>query len=111
METTSPSIQWLVPWHALDAREAGGLERELARELGPGHPLLGKRVRALGRRQDRDDVLFELLDSGECAVVHLTWTQSPPERDPRWPATAIVASLAEWAKVEMTADHLEFGDE
>ena len=94
MVVTAENIEWLVPWNAVDARGAAGVEGELARELGPGHPLHGKRVRALGRRQDCDDVLFELLDSGECAVVHLTWTSSPPEQDSRWPGTSIFSSLA-----------------
>ena len=108
---TADAIEWLVPWHALDARDAYGVEDELARELGPGHPLLGKRVRPLGRRQDCDDVLLELLDSGECAVVHLNWTSSPPKRDPRYPGISIFPNLAAWAEKEMADDHREFCDE
>jgi hypothetical protein len=101
-------IRWLVPWYLLDAESASATERELARELGRDHQLYGKRVRAVARRQDCDDVLFELPDSGCCAVVHLTWTKSPPERNPSWPGTAVYASLAEWAATGMVEDHHDF---
>ena len=36
-------------------------EDEYATEIGKGHPLYGVPVRAIGRRIDRDDVLFQLL--------------------------------------------------
>jgi hypothetical protein len=41
-----------------------GLVRELEREAGPEHPLFGKTTRALAVARDRDDVLFEVSDSG-----------------------------------------------
>ena len=48
----------------------------LRRELSAGHPLYDMPTRAVGRRQDCDDVLFSIEDgSGRVAVVHLTWTQ------------------------------------
>jgi len=60
-------------------------EDEYATEIGKGHPLYGVPVRAVGRRIDRDDVLFELLRHlCDYAVVHLTWS-GQEEADSRWP--------------------------
>lgn len=82
--------------------------RELRRELGREHPLAGVAVLALARRQDCDDVLFQLLDgSGSVAVVHLTWTQSASERPP-WPGTTLYSSLALWVEEGMKEDHADF---
>lgn len=41
------------------------MERELNRELSPGHPLFGLPVETLARRHDCDDVLFALTDGTE----------------------------------------------
>lgn len=68
-------------WKSVGEIDAGILERELARELPAGHVLKNCTVRALARRLDRDDVVFELEDGRRC-VVHLTWKI---ETDPRWP--------------------------
>src|SRR5262249_10219682 len=74
-----------------------GLEAELRRELKPGHPLFDLPVKALGRRFDQDDVLFEIQDrSDRVAQVHLTWAgdrQKPP-----WPGHAILNSFDEWVE-------------
>jgi hypothetical protein len=82
-------VEWLVPWYSVadDAAQVAGMKRELRRELSPGHPLFQLPVRALARRQDCDNVLFTVeVGIGWVAVVHLTWTHSPPERPP-WPRT------------------------
>lgn len=99
-------MEWLVPWHSVadDPSQVDGMARELERELSAGHPLFGLPVRTLARRQDCDDVLFAVDDgTGRVAVVHLTWTHSPPERPP-WPDTAVFPSLAAWAAEGMRAD-------
>jgi len=90
-------MQWPEPWHDVsDQQEANGLAGELHRELSKGHPLFGVAVRTLARRHDCDDVLFALEDdSGQVAVVHLTWTMSPPERLP-WPDCTLYPSLDQW---------------
>ena len=86
------------------------MERELRRELSAGHPLSGLPVRTLARRQDCDDVLFAVEDgSGRVAVVHLTWTHTPPEQPP-WPGTTVFPSLEAWAAEGMRADAEEFGE-
>ncbi|HEU4882140.1 MAG TPA: hypothetical protein VFT45_07845 [Longimicrobium sp.] len=78
-------MQWPEPWYALDENDevTGLLEQVLLREVGPGHLLYGVPVRAIGRSNANDDVLFRLLDgSGRVADVHLTWTRSFPEQPP-----------------------------
>jgi hypothetical protein len=84
--------------------------RELNRELSAGHPLFGLPVKTLARRQDCDDVLFAVEDgTGRVAVVHLTWTHSPPERPP-WPGTTLFPSFEIWVAEGMRTDAVEFGD-
>lgn len=99
-------MEWLAPWDAVEAGD--GLDAELRREVGPGHPLHGVATRALGRRCDQDDVLFALEDgTGRVAVVHLTWTSSPPE-EPPWPSARLFPSLAAWAATDLVEDHRDF---
>ena len=103
-------MDWLLPWHSIadDSNEVTGMERELRRELSAGHPLYGLPVRAMARRQDCDDVLFALADgTGRVAVVHLTWTHSPPEAPP-WPVTVVYPTIERWAEQVMKPDHDEF---
>ncbi|MCC7252216.1 hypothetical protein [Hyphomicrobium sp.] len=100
------ALQWLEPWYAIDDADVGaGLERQLDVELSPLHVLYGESVRLIARRTDTDDALFALSD-GRVAEVHLTW-KSSTEEDPRWPATAIFASLDEWARDSMRPLHDE----
>jgi hypothetical protein len=105
-------VEWLVPWHPVgnDSAQVAGMERELNRELSAGHPLFALPVKTLARRQDCDDVLFALQDgTGRVAVVHLTWTQSPPEGPP-WPRTTLFPSFEIWAAEGMRTDAAEFGE-
>jgi hypothetical protein len=94
-------LEWLDPWRATGP----GLEGELAREVGPGHVLAGRRAVAVGRRLDNDDVLFHLPDGPALlAVVHLTWT-GQRERRPEWPQTELYRSVAEFVERRMLPDH------
>ena len=101
---------WLDPWcdvTDLGAEFAAAFERVLTREVAPGHPLYGIPVAAIGKHDGSDDVLFRLLDGSErVAVVHLTWTQSPPERPP-WPTAELFANLEAFAEERMRPDHEE----
>lgn len=95
-------MDYLEPWFAVNDP---GLVDELGRELPPGHVLAGLPVAARARRQDRDDVLFEILDgSGRIAQVHLT---HQAEFDSRWPLTSLFSSEAEWV-VMMVADNADY---
>ena len=87
-------VAWPPPWSATDA----ALDAELAREVGAGHPLAGRRAVAIARRADTDDVLFWLPDGPTLlAMVHLTWRR---ETDPAWPYTALFDSVEEWMAFE-----------
>jgi hypothetical protein len=106
---TSPQ-QWLEPWYPVDefgperAREmCADLERQLRREICDRHVLHGESVQPIARRADTDDVLFALT-GGRVAEVHLTWRRGT-EPDPRWPDTAIFASLDEWVRESMVPLH------
>lgn len=60
-------------------------ETELKKEVSFFHPLNWKKVRAIAKRIDRDDVLFEVLNGKlKYAVVHLTWKK---ESTWKWPST------------------------
>jgi len=96
-----------VPWYSIadEPAQVAAMSQELRRELSVGHPLYGLPVRATGRRQDSDDVLYAIEDgSGRFAVVHLTWWQSLPERPP-WPWTVIYDSFDAWLAEGMQSDH------
>lgn len=104
-------LVWLEPWSAVEERHRAALERELQRELIAGHVLFGREARAVGRRKDRDDVLFALFAAGgpsELAVVHLTYAR---ETTPDWPHTMLFASAAEFVAGCMRPDHEELTDD
>lgn len=103
-------MDWLVPWYSIEhnAAQVTGMEQELQRELTHGHSLYGLPVQAVARRQDCDDVLFRVLDgTGRVAVVHLTWTQNPPDRSP-WPYAGTYQSFEDWVQHGMLVDHADF---
>ena len=97
---------WLSPWYRVtEADTRAGLERQLRLEVSRGHILHGAEVELIARRSDTDDALFALGD-GRVAEVHMTWSRLP-ERDTRWPVTAVFASLEEWARESMVPLHRE----
>jgi hypothetical protein len=100
-------MEFLEPWLAVTS-EALPLQRELSAELGPRHPLRGRDMRAVARRQDCDDVLFVTGDEPPVvAVVRLTYGNRP-ELDPRWPGTTFFESMQDWVERRMRADHENF---
>jgi hypothetical protein len=100
-------MELLEPWLEVTS-EAPLLEKELAAELGPRHPLRGRIMRAVARRQDCDDVLFVSVDEPHVvAVVHLTYANRP-EQDPRWPGTTFFDSMRDWMERGMRVDHQDF---
>jgi hypothetical protein len=99
-----PVGEWLAPWRPIAGQEAAGLERVLRGELSPDHALYGRPVRAVARRDDSDDVLFAIEDgTGRVVDVHLTWTESPPERAP-WPIAIFYTSFEVWRRDGMRSD-------
>ena len=103
-------MEWLEPWWPTDGKGAEFqqiFERQLKLELSSGHELYGVPVKLIGRHGGCDDALFEFLDdSGQVAVVHLTWARRP--ETPPWPATAIYGSLEEWAEQRMKPEYEEW---
>jgi|SRR3954468_9776453 hypothetical protein len=100
-------MDFLIPWHDVGT-SASQLELELQSEVGLGHPLKNKPMRAIATREDCDDVLFVGSDDPTLvAVVHLTYANRP-EPDPRWPNTTFFTSLQDWFEREMRADHDDF---
>lgn len=80
-------------WWQVDAT-SGALLAGALKDCLPAraHPLgRGWGWHAVGRGDGTDDVLYMRRD-GRCAIVHLTWQR---ETDPRWPACALYAGLAE----------------
>ena len=95
-------MKLLAPWYE---NKDDALVAELQREVPKGHALHGIPVTVLGRRDDKDDVLYALQDgTGRFAVVHLTFQV---ETDVRWPSFWTFANEAEWIE-KMQADHAEF---
>lgn len=78
-------------WRAIEGREATTLEDELRHEVPVGHVLHGREVQAIARRDDCDDVAFDVSGAGLC-VVHLTKQR---EKDSRRPHASFVRRLPE----------------
>ncbi len=47
------------PWRSLADTEAASFRAELKRECFPVHRLFWRRLRAIARHEDRDEVLFQ----------------------------------------------------
>ena len=99
-------FELLEPWQAIAEEQRVPLEDELAREVSADHLLAGKSVRAVARRQDCDDVLFEVSGIGY-VVVHLTWSQRR-ETSSHWPKTETFESLVAWIERRMKPHHEGF---
>jgi hypothetical protein len=80
------------PWYWTDQDLSGQLYKEITNE----HILFGKKVKTLARRQDKDDVLYEVDNSDlKYAVVHLTWSENFHE-DGNFPITTV---YEDWVNV------------
>lgn len=98
--------EFLEPWYYV--KSDGSLENELYKELGKKHTLYGKKLVAIARRFDQDDVLFSFIDAPTIlAVVHLTW-KSKKESNSSWPSTMIYNTWEEWVSKQMKPDYDEF---
>ncbi len=120
---TDSKSNFLIPWYSgISTKVAEAMEAELERELIPGHVLYGKKVKTIARRQDNDDVLFEVFDADfKFAKVHLTWSMKP-EISKAWPRTieyedwngvyekCIIPENREWEESEKT-DYTKFDNE
>lgn len=92
------------PWRKTDDGEF--FEAELKKEMTFFHPLKRKKVKAVGNRTDRDDVLFKLTDgSNRYAVVHLTYNK---ERSRKFPLTKFYKDWTEFYQQEVANDAVIF---
>lgn len=69
------------PWYWTE----DDLTKQLKKEIHYSHILYNKHIKTIARREDQDDVLFELEDK-KFAVVHLTWRELPHANN-MWPTT------------------------
>ena len=106
-EMTDDNFEWLEPWVPVADQDREGMERELTHELAAGHVLFGRKARAIGRRNDQDDVLFVVDGPRQFAVVHLTYAR---ETRPEWPHTIVFESVQEFVEACMLPDHEEYTD-
>ncbi|WP_113652765.1 hypothetical protein [Pedobacter namyangjuensis] len=89
------------PWYWTDQN----LNDQLASELSPGHILYGKKVRTLARREDNDDVLFNVMNAEfTFAVVHLTWSENTDEGG-KWPIVEIYNNWNQLYENRIQIDH------
>jgi hypothetical protein len=97
-------LRWVAPWQQVEPpAHADASLAKLLRELSPGHPLAGLPLRAIGRRPDRDDVLFAVEDgTGRVASVHLTW-RAAPESLP-CPVASLYDDISAWASAARQTD-------
>lgn len=74
---SSENIKLPEPWYWSNE----DLTIQLKKELTINHALFDVNLKSIARRQDNDDVLFELSD-GRFVIVHLTWNAPI---DSTWP--------------------------
>jgi hypothetical protein len=89
------AVTWPRPWTTVTSAEREVIGQELRRELHPEHPLHGRAARAFLRRIDRDDVLFIMSHPVQLALVHLTYSNSPPDQPP-WPTTELYEHVSQF---------------
>ncbi|MFT3705236.1 MAG: hypothetical protein QM802_22910 [Agriterribacter sp.] len=89
-----------LPWQVID--DSALYEKELKKEVRFFHPLKWKKVRAVAKRMDRDDIIFE-VQSGlyQYAVVHLTWKK---EYSRTFPITQLYIDWKEIYKKRIISD-------
>jgi hypothetical protein len=95
------SIHYLKPWHSANI----DLSVQLHREINIKHILYGKEVITIARRQDNDDVLFELEGADfKYAMVHLTWAQQTL-KDSKYPTTIFYKDWQDVYENRILVDH------
>jgi hypothetical protein len=96
---------FIEPWNAIEEYPSSvgiALEREACIELAEDHPLHGLNLKAVARRDDCDDVLFQIAESDAVAVVHLTWS-GKRERSPS-PQVELYESIEAFRVQRMEVD-------
>lgn len=100
------TIELPEPWYWTDS----DMVNQLNFEINDDHLLATKSVKTIARRQDNDDVLFEILnDEYKYAVVHLTWAQHK-EISREYPRTKLYKTWNEVFDNRIMIDHKDFQD-
>lgn len=95
------TLHFLKPWHPVDV----DLNVQLRKEIHKDHILYGKPVKTVARRQDNDDVLFEVSNADfKFALVHLTWAQKSLD-NPKYPRTETYKNWQEVYSKRIIIDH------
>lgn len=89
-------------WERLEEKLCLKFDLELKKELCATHPLYGINCKCIAKRINRDDFLFQLIDTDlQYAVVHLTWSV---ETEPDWPWTTLFKDLNDfkvnWKRIQ-----------
>jgi hypothetical protein len=101
------SIDWLEPWGPL-CTAPNSLENELYCEVSVNHILFERKVSAIGRRYDCDDILFRVFDSEfNYAVVHLTYSKKK-EICHLYPITIVYKDLMTWINECMNPSNVDY---
>lgn len=80
-------------WEVVDKATAAACEKELAREVSPGHEIFGLKVEA--RARYIDNILFSVAGGPKpFAMVHMTHRAADT---PPWPDTFWYDSIQEWS--------------
>lgn len=105
------NIEIVTPWKRIEdlpeiKNQAEHLSARLKEDLPSKHVLQGLKMKAVARRVDRDDVLFEIEGREmSLAVVHMTWRK---ETDSNWPDTQFFENWEQWVRHAMLPDHDEY---
>jgi len=92
------------PWYWTDQ----DLNDQLASDLSSKHFLYKKTVQTLARREDNDDVLYQVANTDfEFAVVHLTWSKSI-DREGKWPAVKTYKDWKDLYENRIIVDHQDY---
>src|SRR5688500_17450198 len=98
--------QLLEPWHRCNT----DLVKQLLREIRDDHVLARMTLKTIARRQDNDDVIFEIFNNEyKYAVVHLTWSNKTLNSN-IYPSTQLYKSWQDLYKNRIIQDHKNFGD-
>jgi hypothetical protein len=93
------------PWYE---EENQNFIQELKKEVSVAHILWGKNLKVIAKREDCDDILFQVENADfDYAVVHLTWT-SKVELNAIYPRTRTYKTWDELVEKCLKPDIKEF---
>jgi hypothetical protein len=96
-------MNYIEPWTSIDdfpVSNKKAMENEIKKEIAESHPLYGKPLNVMARREDQDEVLCE--SNAKYYVIHLTWSGKPEL--PSFPRFDEYESLESFVKNKMEKD-------